>query len=88
MRAIEEADVIVMVTDGKTGLTDEDMRAASILKKSKKPIILAVNKIDHFDDVDYYDFYRLCLGDPIPVSSLHGMNTGALLDAVVEAFPA
>lgn len=86
--AIEEADVIVMVTDGKSGLTDEDMRAASILKKSKKPIILAVNKIDHFDDVDYYDFYRLGLGDPIPVSSLHGMNTGDLLDAVVDAFPA
>lgn len=85
--AIEEADVIVMVTDGKTGLTDEDMRAASILKKSKKPILLAVNKIDHFDNADYYDFYRLGLGEPIPVSSLHGMNTGDLLDAIVEAFP-
>lgn len=86
--AIEEADVIVMVTDGKTGLTDEDLRAASILKKSKKPILLAVNKIDNFDNADYYDFYRLGLGEPIPVSSLHGMNTGDLLDAVVDAFPA
>jgi GTP-binding protein len=85
--AIEEADVIVMVTDGKTGLTDEDLRAASILKKSKKPILLAVNKIDNFQNVDYYDFYRLGLGDPIPVSSLHGMNTGDLLDAIVDAFP-
>lgn len=85
--AIEEADVIIMVTDGRAGLTDEDMRAASILKKSQKPIILAVNKIDNFDNVDHYDFYKLGLGDPIPVSSLHGMNTGDLLDAVVEAFP-
>lgn len=85
--AIEEADVIILVTDGKAGLTDEDMRAATILKKSKKPIILAVNKIDHFDNADYYDFYRLGLGDPIPISSLHGMNTGDLLDDVVAAFP-
>ena len=85
--AIEEADVIILVTDGKAGLTDEDMRAAAILKKSKKPIILAVNKIDHFDNADYYDFYRLGLGDPIPISSLHGMNTGDLLDDVVAAFP-
>ena len=85
--AIEEADVIVMVTDGKTGLTDEDLRAASLLKKSKKPILLAVNKIDNFDNADYYDFYRLGLGDPIPISSLHGMNTGDLLDAIVNAFP-
>lgn len=85
--AIEEADVIVLVTDGKAGLTDEDLRAASILKKSKKPILLAVNKIDNFDNADYYDFYRLGLGEPIPVSSLHGMNTGDLLDAIVDAFP-
>ncbi len=85
--AIEEADVIVLVTDGMAGLTEEDARAASILKRSQKPIVLAVNKIDNFDNVDYYDFYRLGIGDPIPISSIHGMNTGDLLDAVVQAFP-
>ncbi len=85
--AIEEADVIILVTDGMSGLTDEDMRAASILKRSNKPIVLAVNKIDHFDNLDYYEFYRLGVGEPIPVSSIHGMNTGDLLDAVVAAFP-
>ncbi len=85
--AIEEADVIILVTDGMSGLTDEDMRAASILKRSNKPIVLAVNKIDHFDNLDYYEFYRLGIGEPIPVSSIHGMNTGDLLDAVVAAFP-
>ena len=85
--AIEEADVIILVTDGLSGLTDEDMRAASILKRSNKPIVLAVNKIDHFDNLDYYEFYRLGIGEPIPVSSIHGMNTGDLLDAVVASFP-
>ena len=85
--AIEEADVIILVTDGMSGLTDEDMRAASILKRSSKPIILAVNKIDHFDNLEYYEFYRLGIGEPIPISSIHGMNTGDLLDAVVDAFP-
>ena len=87
MLAIEEADVIVMVTDGKTGLTDEDQRAAAILKRSGKPVVLAVNKIDHFDMLDHYEFYHLGLGEPIPISSLHGMNIGDLLDEVCRCFP-
>ncbi|MDO4542052.1 MAG: 50S ribosome-binding GTPase, partial [Bacillota bacterium] len=78
--AIEEADVIILVTDSRSGLTDEDQRAASILKKSRKPVVLAVNKVDNFDSLDHYEFYNLGLGDPIPISSLHGMNTGDLLD--------
>lgn len=86
--AIEEADVIVFVTDGKAGLTEEDLRAASVLKKSQKPTVLAVNKIDNFDSLDHYEFYQLGMGEPIPISSLHGMNTGDLLDEVVRLFPA
>lgn len=85
--AIEEADVIIMVTDGQTGLTEEDERAASILKKSGKPVILAVNKIDDYEKSDHYEFYKLGLGDPIPVSAIHGINSGDLLDVVVSSFP-
>ncbi len=85
--AIEEADVIVMVTDGRTGPLDEDHRAARLLKKSGKPIILAVNKVDNFKDSEHYDFYQLGLGEPIPISSLHGMNTGDLLDEICAHFP-
>ena len=85
--AIEEADVIVMVADGRTGPMDEDQRAARLLKKSGKPIVLAVNKVDNFKDSEHYDFYELGIGDPVPISSLHGMNTGDLLDAVVALFP-
>ena len=86
--AIEEADVIVMVADGRTGPLEEDHRAARLLKKSGKPIVLAVNKVDNFKDNDHFEFYQLGLGDPIPVSSLHGMNTGDLLDAIVALFSA
>ncbi|MEG2637966.1 MAG: ribosome biogenesis GTPase Der [Clostridiales bacterium] len=85
--AIEEADVIIMVADGKAGLTDEDERAAALLKRSGKPVILGVNKIDNFDTMDHYEFYKLGLGDPIPISALHGMNTGDLLDEVCTHFP-
>lgn len=85
--AIEEADIIIMVTDSRTGLTEEDIRAASILKKSGKPVILTVNKVDNFDNADYYEFYKLGLGEPIPISAVHGMNTGDLLDEVCREFP-
>ncbi len=85
--AIEEADIIIMVTDSRTGLTEEDIRATSILKKSGKPVILTVNKVDNFDNADYYEFYKLGLGEPIPISAVHGMNTGDLLDEVCREFP-
>lgn len=85
--AIEEADVIVMVTDSRAGLTEEDQRAAAILKKSGKPVVLTVNKVDNFDSLDHYEFYNLGLGDPIPISAIHGMNTGDLLDEVCGEFP-
>lgn len=86
--AIEEADVIVFVVDTKDGITSEDEQVAGLLRRSHKPVILAANKVDNFDrQIDYYEFYNLGLGDPIPISSMHALNTNELLDAVVEKFP-
>ncbi|MEQ8175291.1 MAG: ribosome biogenesis GTPase Der [Syntrophomonadaceae bacterium] len=85
--AIEEADVIIMVVDGKEGSTGEDEAVADLLRRSDKPVILAVNKIENFRDKDYFDFYRLGLGEPIPISAMHGMNTDELMDAMLAKFP-
>lgn len=86
--AIEESDVILFVVDGKIGITPDDEGTAHLLRKSSKPVVLAVNKIENFDDpVPVYEFFNLGLGNPIPVSAAHGMNTGDLLDEVVAHFP-
>ena len=86
--AIEEADVIVYVADGKTGITNDDMFACKMLYKTDKPIILAVNKIDNAEKLDYIaEFYALGLGDPIPVSGAHGIGIGDLLDKIIEVLP-
>ena len=87
--AIETADVIVMVCDIKTGPTAADHEIANMLLRSKKPVVLAVNKCDNTGPVnpDIYEFYSLGLGDPIPVSAFHGHGTGDLLDLCVENFP-
>lgn len=86
--AIEEADVIVFVTDCRNGITSEDMAVAKMLYSSKKPILLAVNKVDDQKFIDMlYEFYALGLGDPIPVSSAHGIGMGDLLDKIIEALP-
>jgi GTP-binding protein len=87
--AINAADVIVLVTDIKTGVTAADEDVATMLKRSGKPVVLAVNKMDSTGTVDpgIYEFYCLGLGDPIAVSSVHGHGTGDLLDACVAAFP-
>ena len=86
--AIEEAHVIIFVTDSRAGLTLEDQEAADFLRRSGKPVILCVNKMDNFARVDeIIDFYELGLGEPIAVSAIHGMNTGDLLDEVVAHFP-
>ena len=79
--AIETADVIVMVTDVKTGVTAADMDVASMLLRSKKPVCLAVNKCDSIGLTDpaVYEFYMLGLGDPIEVSAVHGHGTGDLV---------
>jgi ribosome-associated GTPase engA len=86
--AIEEADVILFLVDGRAGLTSSDEEVARILRRTQKPVILAVNKIDSFDrEALIYDFYALGLGDPIPISASNAMNLGDLLDMVATAFP-
>lgn len=86
--AIDEADVIVLVVDIASGVTDADEQVARILYRSNKPVVLAVNKVDNPERrSDIYDFYALGLGEPYPVSSVHGVGLGDLLDAVIHNFP-
>jgi len=87
-RAIDEADLVVLVVDGAVGPTDEDALVAALLRRSPKPVLLAVNKVDDANrESDAWDFARLGLGDPIPVSALHGRGSGDLLDLIVEQLP-
>jgi len=87
--AIESADVIILVTDVRSGVVATDTEVAQMLQKSGKPIVLCVNKCDTVGDVppDFYEFYNLGLGDPIAVSSVHGHGTGDLLDEVIKYLP-
>ncbi len=86
--AIDEADVIVFVVDGRTGLNDDDKKVARMLYKCDKPVILAVNKIDNIDRLaDAAEFYALGLGDPFAVSGAHGIGIGDLLDKIVSYLP-
>ena len=87
--AISHADVIVLVCDVRTGVTANDYAVADMLQKSGKPIILAVNKCDTLGEtpMDVYEFYNLGLGDPFPISSVHGHGTGDMLDEVIKFFP-
>ncbi|BAQ57322.1 GTP-binding protein EngA [Lactobacillus acetotolerans] len=86
--AIKEADVIVLLVSVVNHMTDLDERIAHLLYRTKKPVILAVNKADNPEQrTDIYDFYSLGLGEPIPVSSVHGTGIGDLLDKIVDAFP-
>lgn len=84
--AMELADVIILVTDGQDGLTDNDSEVASLLRKIHKPIVVAVNKCDNNTIDTWYDFYGLGLGDPYPISSEHSKGVGDLLDKVVSYF--
>ena len=86
--AVEEADVILFVVNGREGITNEDMFVARMLQKSRKPIILAVNKIDdqiYRDNI--YDFYNLGVGEPIAVSGSHGIGIGDVLDQIIQLLP-
>lgn len=85
--AIETADVIVFIVDGKEGLTAADNEVATMLRKSKKPVVLVVNKVDSLKDEDNaWEFYNLGIGDPITVSASQGLGLGDMLDKVVENF--
>lgn len=86
--AVETADIIVLMTDIKSGVTAADMEVAQMLQKSGKPVLIAVNKVDRVGDVppEVYEFYNLGIGEIFPVSSLHGLGMGELLDAIYEHF--
>lgn len=85
--AVELADVVVFIVDGNAGVTRNDEEVASFLRRSKKPIVLAVNKLDNFEVEKTYDFYSLGLGDPYPMSTLQAKGLGEILDEVVKHFP-
>ncbi|MBD2845182.1 ribosome biogenesis GTPase Der [Paenibacillus sp. IB182496] len=86
--AIEEADVIVFMVDAKAGLTHADDEVAQLLFRSRKPVVLAVNKVDNDNRMDdVYEFYGLGFGAPVPISGSHGLGIGDLLDAAVERLP-
>lgn len=86
--AMEEADAILFVVDGRAGLTSADEEVAKLLRTTKKKVVLAVNKVDSpKQEADVYEFYALGLGDPIPISASNAMNLGDLLDAIMEALP-
>ncbi len=87
--AIIMADVIIFMTDSRAGVTADDKDIATMLRKSGKPVILAVNKIDRTGDLppEYYEFYELSLDDPFPLSALHGTGSGDILDKVIELLP-
>ncbi|HEY3239278.1 MAG TPA: ribosome biogenesis GTPase Der, partial [Acidimicrobiia bacterium] len=87
-RAMSDADLIVMVVDATVGPTEEDAAVAGVLQRSSKPVLLAANKVDDANrESDAWDFTRLGLGDPLPISALHGRGSGELLDAIVDALP-
>ena len=87
--AIDTADVIVFLTDVRQGLVDADSKVADMLRRSGKPVVLVVNKVDNFDKFmpDVYEFYNLGIGDPHPVSASSRLGIGDMLEAVAEYFP-
>ena len=86
--AIDEADVIIFITNGREGVTAADEEVAKLLYRSKKPVVLAVNKVDNPEmRSQIYDFYSLGFGEPFPISGTHGLGLGDLLDEVVKHFP-
>ena len=87
MEAIGEADLLLMVVDAKAGLHPSDSRVLDMLRDSRKPWLLVANKVDDPQSTDYYEFYSLGAGDPLPVSAVNGKNSGDLLDVIVEKIP-
>lgn len=87
--AIETADVIMFIVDLKAGVTADDIAVAAMLRKTKKPVLLVVNKVERFDPIptDIYEFYNLGMGDPIAISAINGLGLGDLLDEVYNLFP-
>ena len=87
--AIDTANVIIFITDVRQGLVDADAKVADMLRRSRKPVVLVVNKVDNFDRqmMDVYEFYNLGIGEPIPISAANRMGLGDMLDEVIKHFP-
>jgi len=87
--AIEEADVVLFLVDGKTKITPDDEQIARYLRRTEKPVILVVNKVENFElfQTESFEYLTLGYGEPIPISAVHGKNIGDLLDAVIAKFP-
>ncbi|MCD8249251.1 MAG: 50S ribosome-binding GTPase, partial [Lachnospiraceae bacterium] len=87
--AIDTADVIIFLVDVRQGLQDADFKVAELLRRSHKPVVLVVNKVDSFQKfmADVYEFYNLGIGDPVPVSAASQLGIGDMLDEVVKYFP-
>ena len=87
MEAVDEADLLMFVVDSKVGLHPSDSRVVDMLRESRKPWVLVANKVDDPATTDFYEFYSLGAGDPLPVSAINGKNSGDLLDIMVERIP-
>ena len=87
MQAIEESDLLMLVVDAKNGLHPSDSRVVELLRESRKPWVLVANKVDDPATTDYFEFYELGAGDPVPVSAVNGKNSGDMLDLLVERIP-
>ena len=86
--AIRESDAVLFVVDARAGLNPDDLEIASMIRKANKPAVLVANKVERFDPPPQtYEFYQLGLGDPVPVSAAEGLNTGDMLDRLVELLP-
>ena len=87
LHAVDEADLLLLVVDAKVGAHPSDARVVDLLRDSGKPWLLVANKVDNPQNTDYYEFYTLGAGDPVPVSATNGKGSGDLLDAIVDRFP-
>ena len=87
LQAIDEADLLLLVVDAKAGLHPSDSRVVDLLREARKPWLLVANKVDDPTSTDFYEFYNLGAGDPVPVSAVNGKNSGDLLDAIVDRIP-
>jgi GTPase len=87
LQAIDESDLLMLVVDAKIGLHPSDSRVVDLLRESRKPWVLVANKVDDPATTDFYEFYELGAGDPVPVSAINGKNSGDMLDVLVEKIP-
>ncbi|MGH7652171.1 MAG: ribosome biogenesis GTPase Der [Gemmatimonadaceae bacterium] len=87
LQAIDESDLLMLVVDAKNGLHPSDRRVVDLLRAARKPWVLVANKVDDPSTTDFYEFYELGAGDPVPVSALNGKNSGDMLDVLVERIP-